>query len=517
VDGNAWEAERAATRFCGLTFAQWLVTFAAANTKNCTISLMNTLVPIVLYGWLPVVLLIFRELKGHRAVVFSVVAATLFLPVAELSFYGLPEWSKASATSISVLLAALIFAPKALLRFRFRWFDLPVVVYCLSPIPAALSNSLGVMHGISLSLDNIFMWGLPYFIGRVFFLSLESIRDLAFGIFVGGLVYVPFCLFEVRMSPKLHRLVYGAQVGSWSVIRFDGYRPSVFMQQGLEVGMYMTAASLLGIWLWRCRQVRRVWGIDVSLLMAVLLVTTILCKSTGAILLLIAGLTVLFVSRVARTPLPVIALALIPFVYIGVRSTGLYDGSIVVSLARELVGEDRAQSLQFRFANEDILVERALQMPWFGWGGFGRNRVYDEFGKDLSITDGLWIITLGHFGILGLFSLYGMLTIVPVLAPLRFWTKGWNWRDVGPVFAISALLLLYTIDCLLNAMVNAVYPLCLGAISAVYGQRREKLLPEDLTLDLIKDDGAASPIEKIASRRRLWPPARPGSSVVVQH
>ena len=31
-------------------------------------------------------------------------------------------------------------------------------------------------------------------------------------------------------------------------------------------------------------------------------------------------------------------------------------------------------------------------------GAVGRERVYDQYGKDISITDGRWIITLGQFG-----------------------------------------------------------------------------------------------------------------------
>src|SRR5262249_12273027 len=38
----------------------------------------------------------------------------------------------------------------------------------------------------------------------------------------------------------------------------------------------------------------------------------------------------------------------------------------------------------------------------FGWGGWGRSRVYDENGSDITIQDGLWIIVLGMNGLWGL-------------------------------------------------------------------------------------------------------------------
>jgi hypothetical protein len=476
---------------------------------------MNILVSIVLYGWFPAVILIFRELRGHRAVAFSFIAATLFLPVAEFPFYGLPEYNKSSATSMAVLLAALLFEPLAIIRFRPRWFDVPVAMYCLSPVASAIANDLGVSHGVSLSMECVFNWGLPYFIGRMFFCSFDSIRTLAYAIFIGGLVYVPLCLFEVRMSPQLHTWVYGFRPGSWSVVRYNGYRPSVFMEEGLAVGMYMTAASLVGIWLWRSKAVGRVWGVDVRWLLAVMLLATTLCKCTGALGLLAIGLAVLTAYRSMRSPWPVAGVALLSVVYIGVRSAGMYDGSHVVAAASELVGEERAVSLDFRLKNEDMLVERALQMPIFGWGGFGRNRVYDEYGKDLTITDGFWIITLGNFGFVGLCSVYAMFLVVPTLVAFRFYKREWNAHDSGPVIAISVLLILYMIDCLLNAMVIAVFPLCLGAISTVYGRTREKLVDDETNAHVegMTMDRLHTPMV----RRKLWPPARPETPVAVSN
>src|SRR5207244_6020829 len=55
------------------------------------------------------------------------------------------------------------------------------------------------------------------------------------------------------------------------------------------------------------------------------------------------------------------------------------------------------------------------QKPLFGWGGWGRNRVYNAaYSKDITITDGGWIITFGTFGWFGYLGLFGMFAI-PVL------------------------------------------------------------------------------------------------------
>jgi hypothetical protein len=92
-------------------------------------------------------------------------------------------------------------------------------------------------------MTQVTMWGLPYFLGRVYLSDLRSLKELAVGMFISGLVYVPFCLFEVRMSPQLEAIVYGGRMRSG--IRLGGWRPAVFMQSGLELVMWMSVCSLI--------------------------------------------------------------------------------------------------------------------------------------------------------------------------------------------------------------------------------------------------------------------------------
>ena len=87
------------------------------------------------------------------------------------------------------------------------------------------------------------------------------------------------------------------------------------------------------------------------------------------------------------------------------------------------IDEDRAGSLRFRFDNEDKLVGSRLAAFSFGWGRFGRNRVYDEeSGRDLSVTDGRWIITMGQFGFIGFLAEFGLLAlpIFRAISALKF-------------------------------------------------------------------------------------------------
>lgn len=459
---------------------------------------MNFIVPIVLFGWFPLVFLIFRELRGYRAVTFCVVVASLYLPVAKYNFYGIPDYTKVTATAMAILAAAVLFESRTLFRFRPRWFDLPLLAFCMAPLPSAIHNQQGVDHGLSLCLFHVFFWGIPYFIGRVFFTSFESIRSLLFGIFLGTLTYVPLCLFEIRMSPKLHRFVYGFRPGTWNAKRYGGFRPWCFMDDTLELGLWMTAATLLGFCLWRCHIKERIRGIDFRWLLAIVATTTVLCKCVGALILLICGVAIWSTIRSLRSPWPILALAIVPILYIGLRATDSYDGRHVVSIAKTLINVERSTSLQFRLDNEVMLVEKAMRSPLYGWGGNGRNRIYNENGEDITIVDGFWILVLGNFGFLGLVSIYSAFLCAPVLAVFRFYGKRWKIEDSGPVIALSILVLIYSIDCLLNAMPNLIYPLALGAVSTVLGTRRRKLLPNEYA--------NRNNVEII--HRKMWPPRK---------
>ena len=70
-----------------------------------------------------------------------------------------------------------------------------------------------------------------------------------------GLIYSLFILFELRMSPNLHRWIYGfGQHGFSQHIRWGGYRPMVFMAAGLAVALFITNALMAAGALTRLRR-----------------------------------------------------------------------------------------------------------------------------------------------------------------------------------------------------------------------------------------------------------------------
>jgi hypothetical protein len=185
--------------------------------------------------------------------------------------------------------------------------------------------------------------------------------------------------------------------------------------------------------------------------------------------------------------------------YIAVRSTGLNDGSVIVDQANRYINEERASSLGFRLRNEDLLAQKALEHPWFGWGGWGRSRVFDDFGRDLSVTDGGWIIALGQYGFLGLAGTFGILLLPCFMAIRRFGNQLVTTTTAAPIVALMATVSLFAIDSLLNDFPNPIYLLCAGAVGSVVSLVPDQIFPstflnEARTLSAVR-------------RRYLWPPA----------
>src|SRR5262249_15171173 len=156
----------------------------------------------------PVSLLLFMLLPSRTAAFASYVACWLILPTVSYNLPGLPDYSKATAASYGVLLGTLFFDPARLLSFRPRWFDLPIFAFILCGTISSLTNDLGIYDGLSNLFVRLVIWGVPYVMGRIYVRDADDARAFALAIFIGGLCYVPPCLFEIRMSPQIGRHIY---------------------------------------------------------------------------------------------------------------------------------------------------------------------------------------------------------------------------------------------------------------------------------------------------------------------
>jgi hypothetical protein len=419
----------------------------------------------VLAAWVPLCGLLFIGLKPRVAVLAAFLSGYLFLPQGEMKVPGiLPDLDRNVVVHCGVLLAIAAFDPRRLTRLRPMLIDLPVLLWCGVPLFSSMDNGLGFYDGLSGIMQRSIQYGIPYAIGRAYFADLPGLRQLAYAVVIGGLIYVPLCLFEVRMSPKLHLMLYGYHPHLFSsTVRLGGWRPMVFQGGGLALGMWMASASLLGVWLVLSGAVKKRQRTLVVPLVFALFVTTLLCKSLGSLVLLGTGLAALVAARSLGRAWPVLVLTLVPPTYVTLRASELWTGETAVAAVAEHVSPQRAQSLQFRFDNEAVLARKALERPLLGWGGYGRAQVADEDGKKRTIIDGLWIFALGENGMVGLLAL-GALFLLPV-AQVCARAPAWVRTDPAAI-GLATLVALWAIDSLLNAMFN---PFAILALSGVSG------------------------------------------------
>lgn len=428
---------------------------------------MKQLIPIALLGWPVITLMFFGLCTARRAATLALLGGWLFLPDAvSVPLRGFGDVSKINSIGISILLATAIFDVARFTRLRPRPVDLFAVVWCLCPFLSSISNDLGPYDGLQAVSIQVQSWGLSYLVGRLYYADYEGMTELARGMVVAGLIYVPLCLVESRLSPQLNQWVYGYYAYDWAggARRLGGWRPSVFMRFGLELGLWMACVSLVSVWLW-VNGTRVLLGMPMLMLMGAQVLTTVLCRSLGSLVLMFAAVGAMLLSRWLRVGLLVWFMMLIPLVYPLARSTDAFSGKSIVSIA-ESVSKDRAASLDFRLRNEDILVDKALQRPLVGWGRWGRARVYDERGQDISTTDGLWIIYLGSTGWIGLGSLTLMMLAPGALVMLELRRyRLWAEPALAPVAALVLIPIVYMIDSLPNGFVNPVYTAIAGGLA----------------------------------------------------
>ena len=94
----------------------------------------------------------------------------------------------------------------------------------------------------------------------------------------------------------------------------------------------------------------------------------------------------------------------------------------------------------------------------------------NEDGKDISITDGMWIIALGACGMVGLLSYFSALLLPLAILVSNCRADTWQLPTLAPICVLALIANLYAIHCLANAMTNPIYFLALGGVMGVLGR-----------------------------------------------
>ena len=431
----------------------------------------NSFATLVLFAWPLVMGCLTLFVPVRRIVLISIIGGNLFLPQIAIALPGFPNYTKPLSAGLGALIAAMILAAPKLFNWKTKPIDLFVFSFLIAPGISSLMNGLGPWDATSTTINRVLEWGVAYWVGRSLFQEQHEIRELAVGFVVGGLAYAPLCVWESVMSPQLNRQVYGFATSEFIMnYRLGGWRPVVFMQHGLAVGAWMAGSSIVAWILWRSKSIPRISGIPMSWIAIGLVLVTINLRSTGAILLLIALIGTAEFVQLTRLRIALLALVLMPTGYIAMRTLG-WEGQELVQAAAKL-GPERAGSLEMRLVNDTLIVDRVMQRPVFGWGGWGRWRVRDIYGNDITISDSWWGILLGTTGMFGLTAAYGTF-VAPMLILIRRKSKQKIFEGAnGAAWAIGFAILLFVLDTLANAMPNSSFMLAAGVMASFVMSRR---------------------------------------------
>lgn len=437
----------------------------------------NFLYYLALFCWPFIAYRLIARWQLDRAVILMVLVPYLFLPVPHpYEIMKLPLLPALDKESIPILmLLVVLYLKKIKLNWfpthRLSWFFCAALLLSpffttftnMQPLPIADRSLPGMKFTESLSLlvYLVIKIYIPFIVGYSLLASEKSHEEFVKLLFVLGLVYSILMLYEVRMSPQLHRTFYGFFPHDWrQQIRAGGFRPVVFLGHGLLVALYGCITAITALTLWRNKhEATKGKGL---IIFAYCCLVLILCKTYSAVIYLLFFVSLVFLvsERMRMRVMSVIAIAVLIFPAIR-HQLPLSD---ITAFFMDL-NPERAASLQYRFDNEDILLDKANEKPWFGWGSWGRNRVFDPVtGEDISITDGAWIIRYGAFGWLGYLATMGLVAYPVITFAKRKKTRS-NDYSVSPYsLALCAILVITLIDQIPNASLSHLSYLIGGAL-----------------------------------------------------
>ena len=429
--------------------------------------MQSNIVIAVLLLYLPIGAGIIALFRGIRGVMLAMILGWVFLPPARgVNLPGLPMYTKEFAVSYAMLFGVLISDSSRVLSYRPKLIDLPILVYMTSPFMASVTNGLGAYDGLSGIYSNIFLFGVPYFLGRIYIRTPDDVKQVAIWMVIAGLILMPMALWESRMSPNLNYYIYGYQAAQFMMsYRLGGYRPTIFMRHGLEVGLWFATSGAVAFWLWlNAAKSIRIFNFPVSVSAVFVIGTTILSRSLGSIILLFGTSCASIFARTIGSRFILIALVLTPPIYLGSRITQIWSPKPLVSLIGSFDPE-RADSLNSRFKQEVNFSEHALKKPLFGWGGYNRFRPDVETDKEKSV-DGFTTIVLGETGLVGLLSYLGMTTLPGLITLLRIKNNEFRSSIWAPPIAITLGISIFSIDMMLNSFFTPVHIFALGVLAS---------------------------------------------------
>ena len=436
----------------------------------------NALAFLALLAWPLVALFAFSRFRPQVALLVTYMGAMMFLPEKTVVDLPLEDFGKEQWAAAGALLGVLLVgdARRALWRAKpLRSGDIWIVLLMLGAFGTSRVNQEALLYGpttlpslttweaMSVAYADFWQYLVPYVLGRALFTTREDLKLLLRALQIASIIYVPFIVIELFLSPQLHNWVYGfAQHSFIQTIRAGGYRPMVFMGHGLALALLLSASVLAGVTL-SLGKVATIYRIPGRYMSVLLLAVLVACKSLGAaIFATVFGMLLVFSTPKWQLRALVLAVAFI-FLYPLSRASELFPERELIEFITKTFGADRAQSLDFRFVNEHDLAEHAAKKPMFGWGRYQRNMVFEIWsGQPVSTSDGHWIILYGVRGAWGFITFFAAM-VAPIFVLRKNIKKLHNTQDRYLLVGLASILMIYTLDLIPNGLFTN-FPLVLA-------------------------------------------------------
>ena len=301
--------------------------------------------------WPVVAALLYKGTGATFATVWTILGAHLLLPAeVVLKIPMIPGFDKNSIPNLCAALGCIVFASSPKRKpLRSRIGDVLVLAYVCSPILTSAFNNdpivlggrvvpgVGNYDAISAGLSQL-IFLIPLLVGRRLVQSAEDIETILRGLVLAGLLYSVPMLFEIRMSPQLSSWIYGYSSTSYAAEgRYGGFRPVVFMNNGLVVAFFITTSFVASIALLRAKLSFRVVAMpSVTLFLGTLVV---LCKSAGSLLYgIFGGLSVALIAPKIQSRITVVLVS-IGLLYPVLRLSDVFPTQLLVQAATSISDE----------------------------------------------------------------------------------------------------------------------------------------------------------------------------------
>jgi len=432
----------------------------------------NIFAYLVFFSWPFVVLWMLVKYPTKQAIFTAIILSILLLPTGfSIDPPLLPPLNKESITSLSLVVFLFLLGKKLrvaksglITKLIIGYFGVIIISTLLNETPVMAGGKF--LPGLTFydafsSIVQTVIKIIPFFLGRYFFNSVKDNEGIFKILVLLALIYSLPMLYEFRFSPQLHRMAYGYHATDFvQQMRDGGFRSGVFIGHGLPLSFLISTCVIVTMALHK----NKIPITRLAPLMIIAYLSAILILSKTWSALLYTGLATLFIYKLApskQTKWALLIAAIVMLYPVG-KILQIIPEKEVISTINEY-NTDRGQSLEFRFEHEKALLNRALERPYFGWGGWGRNRIYDNTGKDISITDGAWIIQFGIYGGVGFLFYYAIF-----ITPLYYAVKNVKYikesKDQIYFATLAIILAICLIDSVPNANMGPMHLLLAGAL-----------------------------------------------------